>query len=397
MPEKYPSKSKFLETKSSSLSGAETGQLTNTRWWESYLVRYFSGFVVGGLCILVIFGFLYFKFNYGILTKENVASIWESKGAASSLLLIAGLLGSVYSYLVSSPITVIHYGRGGEKSFFEYQSRYFWFAWIVLLVISVFDINLIYEILNPGFSSRFIVASCVLLHITSHFYFIKWGNNSNFSKNMVIYRVIAFFCVRRNFRLRNVKSLQKNSSCEAIQGANKEFGLISLLAVTLSWVVYLLCLIEFFESKIDSPSLLQIYLFIFSIPILWIGISQYATLYKLLSGIDRTHDFYQKLARARGKKGVRDIRETYTHLREHSNSTFIVVLALCFTCAVLLVVDLHLVKMGPSAKLDIDSVAHIIFRVGALLMIWCIPNLFLWSRANSLEKDFAENPYKYMG
>lgn len=335
----------------SSSGSLESGQSPNTRWWESYLVRYFSGFVVGGIFVFIVVAFIYFKLNPKagiILTLVNIA---KEKGVFSALLLASGILGAVYSYLVSSPITVIHYGRGGGKSFFEYQARYFWFSWLIILVIAMIDVGLIYDSSFSEWNFFALLISGLFLHWASH---------------------------------RRWRSILDDG-----------FGFPILLSFTLFWMIYLFCLLNAFLYFLKSASLLQKYLLILSLPVFWIAFAQYATLYKLLCNASRTHEFYQKLTKARGKKGAKDIRETYTHLREHSNSTFIVVIEFCFSCAILLLVDFHL-GGNSTDGLRGDEGASIFFRVGALLMIWCIPNLFLWSRANRLEQSFADNPEKYI-
>ena len=56
---------------------------------------------------------------------------------------------------------------------------------------------------------------------------------------------------------------------------------------------------------------------------------QYAVLYRLLSDQGLSERFYAHLFDARRQTNAKDVRDTYTHLREHSNSIFIVLLELC--------------------------------------------------------------------
>ena len=92
----------------------------------------------------------------------------------------------------------------------------------------------------------------------------------------------------------------------------------------------------------------------------------------------------------------KDIRETYTHLREHSNATFIVLLELCFSALVIFLIELY---AGQSASTEnvgsLDGSGRIVSAVLLLIAFWMTPNLFMWSRANQLERDFARRPKMY--
>ena len=92
----------------------------------------------------------------------------------------------------------------------------------------------------------------------------------------------------------------------------------------------------------------------------------------------------------------KDIRETYTHLREHSNATFIVLLELCFSAFLIFLIELYAGQSGKGSpfisSLEIERVASAVLL---LIAFWMTPNLFMWSRANQIERDFARRPRLY--
>jgi len=78
----------------------------NSRWWETYLVRYITGSVVGAVIV------------YQILIAADVSKAihppqWHELKAEALVML--GLVGFAYCYLASAPITFLHAIRvGGE-------------------------------------------------------------------------------------------------------------------------------------------------------------------------------------------------------------------------------------------------------------------------------------------
>jgi len=71
----------------------------NARWWETYLVRYITGSVVGAVIV------------YVILKKSGIDLIPCLDDIKSSSLLVLSALGFAYCYLVSAPITLLHATR----------------------------------------------------------------------------------------------------------------------------------------------------------------------------------------------------------------------------------------------------------------------------------------------
>ena len=105
-------------------SSAEGNSSGNSRWWESYLVRYLSGFLVGTVCVSAfVVQVVFITGGVGELWKI-ISGLRSKDSPLTAVLVAAGLLGLLYSYLVSAPITVIHYGRG-VRIFWDGQSSDF--------------------------------------------------------------------------------------------------------------------------------------------------------------------------------------------------------------------------------------------------------------------------------
>ncbi len=96
---------------------------------------------------------------------------------------------------------------------------------------------------------------------------------------------------------------------------------------------------------------------------------------------DKFEDYYSKLATARNTSPwAREIRESYTHLREHSNSVFICVAEISLSAAILLLWRLS------SGQSDVFWI--FLLTTG---LLWISPNVLLWSVANRLEKYLTKN------
>lgn len=326
-------------------SSAEGNSSGNSRWWESYLVRYLSGFLVGTVCVSAFVAQVVF-ITGGVGELWKIISGLRSKDSPlTAVLVAAGLLGLLYSYLVSAPITVIHYGRG-VRIFWDGQSRYFWLAWVsvICLTITGFDHEA-----YPGVILIFLAISTI---IVLYLFREKEGGKSNF---------------------------------------------LRIILSTAAWIFILLLLLSFAINALPTLSIWQKYLLVFSLPAAWIGLSQYITLLKILLIEEKILEFYQKLTRARKDTNARDIRETYSHLREHSNSTFIVIVELCFSCLLALVISLTVRQKQNFETFISGEAANLMGWALSIFMFWSIPNLFMWSRANRMEKDFSDNPEKYLG
>lgn len=69
---------------------------SNSRWWETYLVRYITGSVIGAVIV------------YIILKKSGIDLIPHFDDIKNSNLIVLFTLGFAYCYLASAPITLLH-------------------------------------------------------------------------------------------------------------------------------------------------------------------------------------------------------------------------------------------------------------------------------------------------
>lgn len=90
--------------------------------------------------------------------------------------------------------------------------------------------------------------------------------------------------------------------------------------------------------------------------------------------------FYQKLSKARTLKARSELRESYTHLREHSNAFFIVLLEISLAALIVCVVQLA----GGSVAMKFTIALSVLF-------LWMLPSVFLWTQANRLERSLIED------
>lgn len=323
-------------------SSNEKNSVANSRWWESYLVRYFSGFLVGSICVIAFVMQIAFITGGDLEIKKTIFSIMKKDGPLTAILVASGLLGLLYSYLVSAPITVIHYGRG-VRIFWDGQSRYFWLAWVFVIGITAAGFN--YDAVPRVVLILFIIILLIGL------YFLD--------KRLVNFKKIIFS--------------------------------------VLFWTFILFLIVGLALASLPSLSIWQQHLLVFSLPAAWIGVSQYITLFKILLNEKKIHEFYCGLTKARREPGALDIRDTYSHLREHSNSTFIVIVEVCFSCLVALVISLVVRPKQEFGEFISGDAVILMGWVLSIFMIWSVPNLFMWSSANRMEKDFSDNPGKYLG
>lgn len=336
---------------------ANTG--TNTRWWESYLVRYFSGAIVGAICLTAILLYVDWRLYEG----EHIKFLALDKGLPATAVVIALIAsGLVYSYIISAPITVIHFGRSG-RSPLEQHVRYFWFGWVIALGAMQFIVGAGSHFISSwawaGWISLLLVCLCYLI--------ISQGVNKT---------------PRREKGSRRAQR-QKESRRNAWR--------------SLAWAG----LVLFFLVAVDRLLGLQgrpavIALLAFALPTMFVGVMQYVTLWRVFQTERAVHRFYRVLSRARLMENSKDIRETYTHLREHSNATFIVLLELCFSAFVIFLVELYAGQSGVSKTVGAGGgIERMVIAVFLLIAFWMVPNLFMWSRANQIERDFARRPKLY--
>lgn len=322
---------------------------SSTRWWESYLVRYFNGFVFGVIFVVLIgikldlFVDVLRPLSSEVACGVNLKCIKPDLMPLSIFILLAAMC---FSYVASTPITVLHAGRFG-KWFFEKNSRYFWLSWVIFAASSLlFDFN------NIGANPFLELVFCLPVLIWLFVPFIK-------------------------------KSDKYLNYCGGgICG-------VSAQVVNFWLLVFIWCMFLYgFSGRISYllPKS-EVHWITLALPSLWICCAQYSSLLKQIFCKDEFIEFYKNLFLARARANSRDIRDSYTHLREHSNSIFIVVLEMSiFSLAMMFL---------PSYDKHTVSMSNFGSHVMVFFVIWMIPTVFMWSRANAIEKDFLENTDKY--
>lgn len=347
------------------------------RWWEGYLVRYLLGFIVGIICILIFLHVVTPKLVDNLLKVDfltrDIQKIAETSNVAGSeknitqasvtesysltFAIGVALFGMAYCYIASTPIMVLHAARM-LPTWVSGQSRAFWIAWILSLLFALmrgFD-------WHPAFGIAAGVAGGIILLAIS---FPHFGSDLD----------------------------EPPVPLTALNGGALKFAILAWLLIIISCVRIISNLIENTDQE----------LLIFSVPILWIILGQYSLLFALFRDTQMLevenseesvfYKFYVLITCARQMAGSRDIRDSYSHLREHSNSVFVVLIEVSLLCSLLWArTAVDSVNSGISAG---SPTSHwFVFLL--LLAIWLIPSIFMWGLANRLEKSFANNPKKYI-
>lgn len=320
-----------------------TSESPNTRWWESYAVRYFIGFIVGTFCVAVLIK----QLHLSPILNEFLA---RGKDEDGSPLFLLAALGLGYCYVASTPISVLHFGRYCHGRL-DGLARYFWFGWLgVVVFFTLFGTTSLGS--DPknewAWGVSGLIGTVILTLVPS-----QKINKYTLGQCHVICCVF-------------LRSIFMGLFIRGVAGI--VFGVVMPQMTASSKIMWLL-----------------------GTPVFWIGISQYFVLFRLFTEQDKINDFYTKLFRARRQKNAKDVRDTYSHLREHSNSMFIVVVELAILSCLL---ALHASNLPVSeASLTMENYYKWVF-LG--LAFWMLPTVFLWGRANAFEKAFANNPGSFL-
>ncbi|WP_145964101.1 hypothetical protein [Chromobacterium phragmitis] len=311
------------------MSKEKSSDGTPHRWWEAYLVRYFFGFIVGSICVFII---IENKIDVSSFDIQNLKSILK-EGQSWQLVMLC-FLGFVYCYFASMPIAVMHFGRFGAWNI-ERLSRYFWLG-LVLNLVNCFCVSKgIFFGLHDSFVMVLLLLSLVLM---------------------------VFWYVKKDGKV--------------VDGVGYKFS--ALFAMLFSFVMFS---VSYLFSDLSVWSFVVM-------PALWIGFFQYVIIFRIWSAAGRRELYhsYKMLTRARGMEGARDVRDTYSHLREHSNAVFIVVVEISVLA--------FLLKNMPRLE-KVEGVSGGVFI--ACVIIWLVPSLFLWSAANRFETEFKRYPAAFLG
>lgn len=349
------------------------GEQINNRWWESYLVRYFLGFIIGALCVVVL------AWKFGLVAEwQKVTALVNEPGKEppkpdwSYIAFSSALLGLGYCYLASTPITVLHagrYGRGGIDSL----SRFFWFGWGITLVISMCSLGRFSSFSWEPAVSGIVFTICMAASL---------GFYKSRDDQEVFPRAKPDETDERYHPKRIVGSVAPHPSpaYQVTQSLVFAFGIWSFVSM--------LC--GMWEVRASAQTF---QLLLFGMPVIWIGFVQYAVLVRLLTEESRLNLFYAFLFHARRQDGSRDVRDTYSHLREHSNSIFVVLIELCWLALVLGLSSLDNLPVATGPGSINGAVPYMFFGIG----VWVLPTVFMWSRANAMERFFSENPEVFLG
>lgn len=333
--------------------------MPSTRWWESYAVRYFIGFVVGGICVAVL--------AHDLDLIEKVTQLLtgnKDKADWSPIFFVLAFLGFGYCYAASTPIAVLHFGRY-KHGFVDGHARHFWFGWLIVILLAA-----ILGTRQLGLFPSLEILGVIIGAGLSFFVFPSRLEPPLASKSAT--------CKKE-------KEKKKTLKCNwDIWGRAR----LLLIGQSLLWAIIIWCFAGRMIGTLNPSIKASVeMLWLFGAPVIWIGISQYFVLLRLFVEDADIYDYYKKLFHARRQTNAKDVRDTYAHLREHSNSVFIVVVELAILSCLL---ALH--KTFPEIKTT-DDALHGYFKWGFIgLVIWMLPTVFLWGRANAFEKKLGTDP-----
>jgi hypothetical protein len=320
---------------------------TNTRYWESYLPRYLSGFIVGAACVVLMY--LYYFHDEKLIFPLSWTGVFGVKPDSIMFILVA-VVGMGFCYMSSTPITVFHAGRfgDGDKFWIERQITPFWTGWVISIFFILLEI-----LLNNG-------GLWFVLYDFGVFY-LMWAVS-------LLFWFVSYVCF--------------DGVNNRAGGSSSRWDEVIKICNVLCWGIFIFSLSHQISARLSS----RVLLLSIGFAAVFICIGQYMVIWRLKSE-QGEKDFlgsYALLSCARQKDWSPDIREAYSHLREHSNAIFIVVCEISILCLILFVKDF----------IPQQTNLMIAFFLGALC-IWLVPTVFIWSRANVLERDLSKYPGKY--
>lgn len=272
------------------------------RWFESYIVRYLIGTIVGSLCCILLISAVYNPLNTHITLIEGTKQVID-KQLDSTLFLTLSLTGFLYCYISSTPITIIHAARmlGPLPARSGINPSTMWTGWWLILVGAL----LLAVFFSPAATNQFWTAVGAVAAIPAiYILFAQWA---------------------------------------PLAATLDDLGKLEKIPVAM-------LMHELLNKSYRHGAIKK---------------SQFKRYYRTLASVRTEND---------------DLRSSYSHLREHSNSIFIVLLEISLAALVLTICSL----MSDSTWFH-RSIAVVI-----LLLTWMTPTVFVWGIANSLEATLVE-------
>lgn len=321
--------------------GKGGGAEGNARWWEGYLVRYFIGTLIGVLVLMVLaHAVLHDQTWYQTLMGRLADALKPlsvikdaapdgAKGADKSdgvdfptaFGVLIGLAGFCYCYIASSPITVFHATRMIRRGYPLKLSPTAMWSWWLLLGLGLLATSYLpkdFPCLRAGLSA------------------VAWW--------MAAPALYAFLS-----QLLQIALLIDDDPEGARPMASGMGALGRMLAIGSS------------RSTTRSSGLSP------QLPERGPAPDERGAFEAFYMGLSRYR------APAVNAQQAADYRASYSHLREHSNSVFIVLLEL---------------SLGAVLWLAMRGQPDVMGRLSAgaiVLVLWLTPNVYLWGQANRLE------------
>lgn len=124
-------------TSSTANQPQQDSQPRHNGWWETYVIRYLVGTVVGGVLLL----FLNTSKLSGLESKL-LPGITDLKSLDAGILTVIGVMGFTFCYLASAPILVLHASRA--VLFTEFGKVKLWIIVGAVLILSIMSAFLIW-------------------------------------------------------------------------------------------------------------------------------------------------------------------------------------------------------------------------------------------------------------
>lgn len=312
-----------------------SSETQNPRWWEGYLIRYLIGSIIGAICVLVV---SYQIYSVSTIEMQALIKNYDYKNQSlTTCIFILSIFGFSYCYIASTPIAILHLGRS-KKTIMDKYARYFWISWLITSVMTIF--------IEQPFNDLKIYFCTVIASAAAH--------------------------IKVNISKANLDEITKKYVTKL---ANIAIGVAIITSIQSLFFL-------FFDLELSKNTKT---LWTLGAPIAWIILGQYISLAQLLTNENESLLFYKNLFNSRKRTNTKDVRDTYTHLREYGNAIFIVAIELA---ALALIVAAINTKFQHGEFGSNEKSTQFILGTLTFIFIWITPGLFLWGRANVIESHF---------